>query len=81
MQRVYYHVQSQTGLLRDREGSDVTSLDEARDEAIQAAREMMSAAILCGRAAGCERSFVIADEAGTVLTIIPFTDALINPLN
>jgi hypothetical protein len=58
----------------DIEGSELASLDEARVEAIQDARAIMSEAILAGHDVS-ERRVEICDEAGTLLAVVRFEEA------
>ena len=59
----------------DPEGADFTDLEAARMEAIGAARELLSEAILAGNLL-LEHKIEIADEAGRVLLTVPFREAV-----
>ncbi|MBY3044221.1 DUF6894 family protein [Rhizobium leguminosarum] len=59
----------------DIEGSELDSLEAAREEAIKDARAIMSDAILAGHDVS-ERRVEIRDEEGTLLAEVPFSDAV-----
>jgi len=73
--RYHFNVISASGTLNDREGSELPSLADARREAIEDARFLMSAAVLEGRDIS-GRSIEICNEAGDVLLVVPFSEAL-----
>lgn len=61
--------------VRDIEGTELKSLEAARSEAVEHARAIMSDAVLAGFDVS-ERRIEIHDEAGTLLLVVPFLDAL-----
>jgi hypothetical protein len=63
MSRVYFHLQA---------GADLSA---AQRQAMQSAREMLADAIKSGKPEIAE-AFVIADEAGRALAIVPFLAVL-----
>lgn len=74
MSRLFLHID--TGdLVRDLEGADYASVEDARVEAIQAAREIMSQRVLAGRAPDGEK-IIIEDENGRVVLVVRFQDAI-----
>lgn len=75
MPRYYFNIVAGDGIRRDLEGSELPSLEHARNEAVQDARTLMSNAVLLGEDIS-SRELAICDEAGDVLLIIPFTDAI-----
>ncbi|MGO4567635.1 hypothetical protein AB4Z52_21890 [Rhizobium sp. 2YAF20] len=77
MPRFYFNVRAGSTIIEDEEGTELLSLEEARAEALLDARSLMSAAILEGDDIS-GRSVEISNDAGEVLFILPFTDA-INP--
>jgi hypothetical protein len=77
MTRYYFNLVSPTTTVEDLEGTELSSLDAARREAIKDARQLMGAAILDGDDIS-NRRIEITNEAGEVLLVLPFTDA-INP--
>src|SRR5260370_39835418 len=79
MGRFYFHLQADDQIVPDDEAADLPHLSAAEHEAILAARELLAEAIKSGRPAVPE-SFVIADEAGRELAIVPFTAVLPRPL-
>ncbi|UVC12526.1 hypothetical protein IHQ71_30275 (plasmid) [Rhizobium sp. TH2] len=63
-------------IIEDYEGTELMDLDAARDEALQDARALMSAAMLDGWDIS-GRSIEICDEAGEVLLRVAFTEATV----
>jgi hypothetical protein len=59
----------------DIEGSELASLDDARVEAIEDARAIMSDAVRAGYDVTA-RCVEIRDEGGELLAVVSFTDAL-----
>lgn len=47
--RYYFNLISSSGVIKDLEGIDISSIEDARLEAMEAARQIMSGAILEGR--------------------------------
>jgi len=66
-------------IVPDDEGVDLPDLSAAQREAILAARELLAEAIKSGRPEVPE-AFVIADEAGRPLGIVPLAAVLPKPL-
>jgi hypothetical protein len=77
MTRYYFNVVTPTTTVEDLEGTELSSLDAARMEAIKDVRQLMGAAILDGDDIS-NRSIEITNDAGEVLLVLPFADA-INP--
>src|SRR5258707_10594149 len=78
MGRFYFHLQADDQIVPDDEGEDLPDLSAAEHEAILAARELLAEAIMCGRPEVPE-AFVIADEEGRALAIVPFTAGFSGP--
>ena len=76
MPRFYLNVRQDETLVKDPEGSDFSSLDEARAEALLSARELMSARVLAGRKANHSK-FEITDDNGNVVMVVWFEEAII----
>src|SRR5688572_24003830 len=70
----YLHIKDGGRLIRDEEGIDLPSMNDARAMALQSARELWGDAIKAGRDLGAD-AFVIVDESGG-LTFVPFVEAL-----
>jgi hypothetical protein len=73
MNRFYFNVRSSV-LMRDLEGSDLSSLEAARVEASESARELVED----GYRFGEDRrhwAIEIADESGEMLLSVPFAPA------
>ena len=64
-----FHVQDVSGFFEDDEGIDLPDLHAALSEALRSAREFLAEA---SSEAGMQ--FVIADEVGRVLFIVPIQD-------
>jgi len=74
MPRYFFHQRRPLGLLLDPEGSDLSSVDAARAEAIESARELMSESLSAGWDIS-ERSFEVVDENDQTVFILSFKEA------
>jgi hypothetical protein len=59
----YFHLQSSTKIVHDKEGIELQDLDSVREEAVQSAREIMSQQVLKGDQPN-DRTFLIEDAEG-----------------
>ena len=75
MARFYFHLQDGGELIPDPEGTELPDCDTARQEAFQSARELLANAIKAGKPKVPE-AFVIADEAGRMLDVVPLAAVL-----
>ena len=75
MPHLFLHMRHGETFVEDSEGAYCTYLEDARREALWAARELMSQRVLQGRSAA-NSTFEITDGAGNVLLICPFGDAV-----
>jgi hypothetical protein len=75
MAMFYFHIQTSDLLVEDLEGIDLADLAEAREEAFEAARNILAEAIRSGDD-WADKAFVIADEQGRRLMSMPITDAM-----
>lgn len=75
MPHLFMHIQQGATLIMDPEGEHMLSLDEARQKAFVSARELMSQKVLHGRRPNGDK-FVIVDEDGRVVLVVPFKDAI-----
>ena len=75
MSRFYFHLQAGGQVVPDDEGTDLPNLSAAQREAIQSAREMLADAIKSGKPEVAE-VFVITDEVGRALAVVPLLAAL-----
>jgi hypothetical protein len=80
MPTYYINIRDHGKLIRDLEGIKVESLDAAVSEALQSARELMATEVLAGSQAD-GRKFEIMDEAGVIIKVVSFTDALAPPID
>jgi hypothetical protein len=77
MARFYFHIQEGADLIKDEEGTDLPSADHAREEALQAAREICSEAIKTGEELKADAlALVIVDEHGKQLGSVPIIEVL-----
>jgi hypothetical protein len=79
MGRFYFHLQAGDEIVQDDEGTDLPDLSAAQREALLGARELLAEAIRNGKPEVPE-AFVIADEEGRALSIVPFAAVLPRPL-
>ncbi len=75
MAHYYLHIRNGVEFTEDPEGADFPDLEAARTEAVGAARELMSEAILKGLLL-LSHNVDIADEAGRVVLSVPFREAV-----
>ena len=75
MPHFYLHLREGDRLLKDPDGREFRSLDEARSEAVLSARELMSARVLAGKKANHSR-FEIADASDNVVMLVWFEEAI-----
>jgi Domain of unknown function (DUF6894) len=72
----FLHVRDSDGLIRDLEGSRLSSLEAARIEAVQSARQLMVDSIVTEGRVGIARSIEVCDANGARLLIVPFCKAV-----
>src|SRR3954447_10813789 len=75
MARFYFHLQDGGELIPDPEGTELPDCETAKQEALHSARELLSNAIRSGKPKVPE-AFVIADEAGRMLDVVPLAAVL-----
>ena len=75
MPRYYFHIRSDQDFIEDLEGVDLGGEKEARDEAIDAAREILSERVRKGDEVD-GHVFDVYNESGTKLFSLPFRDVL-----
>ncbi|MBY3266868.1 hypothetical protein HFO15_35515 [Rhizobium laguerreae] len=75
MPRYYFNIIAGDGFRQDFEGTELPSLEDAKAEAIEDARALMSDAILLGQDISSRR-LEICNEAGDVLLTVLFKDAI-----
>jgi hypothetical protein len=75
MTRYYFHIKDGADLIKDPEGTELLTAEEAKSQALKSARELWADAIKSGRDLGAD-AVVVADEHGQTLTFVPMTEAL-----
>lgn len=75
MPRFHLHIYDRAGISRDEEGLELADLGSAREWAIDGIRSIVSEQVRAGRL-DLEGRVEIADEAGTVLEIVRFPEAV-----
>jgi hypothetical protein len=75
MARYYFHIKDGADLIKDPEGTELSTPDDARLQALRSARELWADAIKSGRELAAD-AVVIADEHGRTLTFVPMNEAL-----
>lgn len=75
MPRYHLHLYDRVGVSLDEEGLDLPDLDAARASAIDGIRSVASQDVL-GGSLDLEGRIEIADAAGAILGIVPFSEAV-----
>ena len=75
MHRYFFHLRDGGNLVPDETGMELASLEDARREAVQSARDILADQLRAGQALDGQR-IEIADERGEVLVIVTFREAL-----
>jgi hypothetical protein len=78
MPRFYFNIHRRGRAIADFEGVELPDIDAAIEEAQAAAREMIAEGVKANRPLVLGYAFEIADEAGTVLRTVKFTESLHN---
>ena len=76
MPRYFFHVRDGAEVSRDREGQLLQSLEEARREAQNTAREMLGERLLHGGSMN-HKQIEIADETGHVVDVVNSRDIIL----
>lgn len=75
MSKFFLHQVFADRRIPDRDGYEFQNLDDARIEALAAAQEITSGSLRAGKGL-VPIDFEIADEAGNILSIVPFRKVL-----
>ena len=75
MTKYYFNIRAGERYIADQEGQEHTDLDEAKEEAMTAAREILSEAVRFGEVIDGRR-FEITDSEGNLCATVPFSEAL-----
>jgi hypothetical protein len=78
MPRYFFHVREGSTYHRDEEGQELPDAEAARQEAVNATREMLGEKLLHGGGSLNHRAIEIADETGHVVDEINSRDVLFN---
>lgn len=76
MPRYYFHVREGAELARDTEGQELPNVEAARQEALNANREIIGERLLHGGSLN-HRQIEIADETGHIVDVIPAKDVVV----
>jgi hypothetical protein len=76
MPRFHMNIRKGDEFLEDWEGEEFPSLSEARTEAVLCARELMAARVAAGKKPNHNSRFEIADDAGKLVLVMPFEEAI-----
>lgn len=75
MKRYYFHIRDEGGTVLDEEGEEHRSLEEARQSAVDAIKELAAARIRTGKVIG--NTFLdVCDETDAVLKSISFRQVI-----
>jgi hypothetical protein len=74
MAQYYLHQRRHASFIRDLEGAEFESVDKAREEAIAAARELISEMALTGTLDLTARFEIVGEDGSS--TIVPFLEAV-----
>ncbi|MEH6692865.1 MAG: hypothetical protein V7774_16885 [Pseudorhizobium pelagicum] len=75
MARYYFHIREGGVLERDNEGADFACHEDAQQEAMSSAREMVAEAVLRDEIID-GRAFEITEEDGTIIATVPFVSVI-----
>jgi hypothetical protein len=75
MARFFINIKNGDEVLSDEEGIDLASVDDAKEEALRSARDLLCFAIKAGKPTVPE-AFVITDETGRALETVPLAVVL-----
>lgn len=75
MPRFFFNVHDGDEIIRDHEGVDVPALDDAIEEARQAARDLLAERVKHGAAIDSQ-AFEVLDDKGKAVLTLPFRSVL-----
>jgi len=75
--RYYFHIVTDRERIRDPDGEEFSSLDAAREEATQSARDLIAEKLRCGQAVPSRWHIQIALEDETIVETVRFTSLLL----
>lgn len=76
MPLLYFHIKEGDEVLLDEEGSDHPDLQAAREEAIEAIRQIIGNAVMSGSPLRLDREMQVADDAGQTLLKFTFREVV-----
>jgi hypothetical protein len=77
MPRYFFNVRRDGVLIPDREGDGLSDLDAARQLGLETVQDMMRLPHVYGERRGWQKDeFIITDETGATVLVLPFTEAV-----
>lgn len=76
MPRYYFHIRENRRIIEDSDGAELPDLASAKQEAVLAARELLTDMLRCGMTIDGEE-FLICDEYGNQVAKIPIKSAFL----
>lgn len=76
MPRFFFNLRSAGETIVDSEGQTFRSIASAKEEALQAARDLIADTIKAGRIVDRARVFEVSNASGEVVLTVPFADAI-----
>jgi hypothetical protein len=75
MPRYYFHIRDHDGLRKDPEGAEFATVEQAHEEAVRSARELLGQRIVRGEIIDGD-AFELTTDDGTIVGIVKFKDLL-----
>jgi hypothetical protein len=76
MPRYFLNIRNNISFTRDEEGCELANADAARDVAVHGARSLMGAEVADQGRLDLRARIEVLDEAGKIVLIVPFREAL-----
>ncbi|GGG06845.1 MULTISPECIES: DUF6894 family protein [Rhizobium] len=75
MPRYYFHIRDHNGLREDLEGAEFATVEQAHEEAVRSARELLGQRVARGDIVDGD-AFELTSDDGTILATVKFRDLL-----
>jgi hypothetical protein len=75
MARFYFHLKDGDRVIKDSEGSNLADTEQARNEGLIAARELVAAAIRAGKQPSVE-ALIVADGKGAEIMVVRLAEVI-----